>query len=171
MKNPELARTYRRIAAEGIDVFYKGAIAREMVDYVRAQGGLWSAEDLAAYEVVQRQPLHMRYRGYDVYGNPPPSSSITWMQILKILEAQDLRSLGHNSTAYIHLFTEAQKLAHADAYHNVSDPAFVQAPLAALLSDGYAEAQRRRGHRARQTARLWKARLHILSPPMRRATA
>ena len=144
MKNPELARTYRRIAAEGIDVFYKGAIAKEMVDYVRAQGGLWSEEDLASYQVVQRRPLHMTYRGYDVYGCPPPSSSITWMQILKMLEAQDLRSLGRNSTAYIHRFTEAQKLAHADAYHNVSAPAFVEAPLEALLSDAYAEVQRRR---------------------------
>ena len=144
MKNPELAETYRRVAAEGIDVFYKGAIAKEMVSYVREQGGLWSEEDLANYKVVQRQPLHMRYRGYDIYGMPPPSSSITWMQILKILEAQDLQSLGRNSTAYIHQFTEAQKLAHADAYRNVSDPAFVQAPLKALLSDAYAEVQRRR---------------------------
>ena len=99
-----------------------------MVDYVRAEGGLWSEEDLATYKVVQRKPLHMRYRSYDVYGTPPPSSSITWMQILKLLEVQDLRSLGHNSTAYIHQFTEAQKLAHADAYKYVSDPAFVEAP-------------------------------------------
>jgi gamma-glutamyltranspeptidase / glutathione hydrolase len=52
---------------------------------VRAEGGLWSEENLAAYKVVQRKPLHMRYRGYDVYGTPPPSSSITWMQPLKIL--------------------------------------------------------------------------------------
>jgi len=144
MKNPELARTYRRVAAEGIDVFYKGAIAREMVDYVRAQGGLWSEDDLASYEVIERRPLHMRYRGYDIYGCPPPSSSITWMQILKILEAQDLRSLGRNSSAYVHRFIEAQKLAHADAYQHVADPAFVEAPLAALLSDAYAEVQRRR---------------------------
>ena len=144
MSNPELAETYRRVAAEGIDVFYKGAIAKEMVEYVRAEGGLWIEEDLAAYKVVQRKPLHMRYRGYDVYGTPPPSSSITWMQTLKILEAQDLRSLEHNSTAYIHQFTEAQKLAHADAYKNVSDPAFVEAPLKDLLSDSYAKVQRRR---------------------------
>ncbi|HIL10091.1 MAG TPA: hypothetical protein EYG11_15430, partial [Candidatus Latescibacteria bacterium] len=141
MSNPELAATYRRVAAEGIDIFYKGAIAKEMVDYVRAEGGLWSEEDLATYKVVQRKPLHMRYRGYDVYGTPPPSSSITWMQILKLLEAQDLRSLGHNSTAYIHQFTEAQKLAHADAYKYVSDPAFVEAPLEAMLSDVYAAVQ------------------------------
>ncbi|MBW2618649.1 MAG: gamma-glutamyltransferase [Deltaproteobacteria bacterium] len=144
MKNPDLARTYRKIAGQGKDVFYKGEIAKEMVDYVQAQGGLWTMKDLADYEVQWKEPLHMTYKGYDVYGCPPPSSALTWMEILKILEGYDLQAMGYNSLEYIHTIVEAEKLAHADAYQFVADPDFVDVPAKELLSDNYAKAQRKR---------------------------
>jgi len=144
MKNPELAQTYRKIAEKGIDAFYKGEIAQEMVDYMQANGGLWTMKDLADYEVKWKEPLRVKYRGYDVYGVPPPSSSLTWMEILKILEGYDLKKMGHNSLDYVHHFVEAQRLAHADAYQFVADPDFVDVPMKELLSDNYAKAQRKR---------------------------
>ncbi len=144
MRNPALANTYRIIADRGIDAFYRGDIAREMVDYMQANGGLWTMEDLASYEPVWRDPVVTRYREYDVFGCPPPSSSITWMQTLKILEGYDLKAMGHNSREYIHHFLEAERLAHADGYQFVADPAFVESPLEAMLSDSYAKVQRRR---------------------------
>ena len=144
MKNPELAKTYRKLAVYGKDEFYKGEIAKEMVEYNRAHGGLWTMKDLADYEVQWKEPLHMKYRGYDVYGCPPPSSSMTWMEALKILEGYDLKKMGHNSLEYMHHIVEAQKLAHADGYQWAADPDFVDVPINELLSDNYAKAQRKR---------------------------
>lgn len=144
MKNPELARTYRRLAADGVDDFYRGAVASEMVAYMRENGGIWSKSDLADYEVKWRRPLQATYGELEIYGVPPSASSLTWMQILTILEEYDLQAMGHNSTAYVHHFLEAQKLAHADGYQYVADPDFVPSPTDLLLSEVYASVQRRR---------------------------
>ncbi len=144
MKNPNLARTYRIIAKEGKDAFYKGSIAKEMVDYMQANGGLWTMKDLADYEVQWKDPIHTTYRGMDVYGCPPPSSSLTWMEMLKIAEGYDLKSMGHNSAKYVHTITEVEKLAHSDSYQFVADPDFVDVPGKQLLSANYAKAQRKR---------------------------
>lgn len=84
IKNPELANTYRTIAKEGVDAFYKGSIAREMVNYVQKNNGLWTMEDLANYRTIWTEPLSMKYRNLTVYGAPPPSSAVTWMEMLKI---------------------------------------------------------------------------------------
>ena len=144
IKNPDLARTYRKLAVYGKDAFYKGEIAKEMVEYNRAQGGLWTMKDLADYQVQWKKPLHISYRGYDIYGCPPPSSAMTWMEVLKILEGYDLKKMGHNTVEYIHHIVEAEKLAHADAYQWAADPDFVDVPIKELLSDNYAKAQRMR---------------------------
>ncbi|UCF92057.1 MAG: gamma-glutamyltransferase [Desulfobacterales bacterium] len=144
IKNPDLARTYRRLAIYGRDEFYKGDIAREMVAYNQANGGLWTMKDLADYEVQWKKPIHTTYKGFDIYGCPPPSSAMTWMEALKTIEAYDLKQMGHNSTEYMHHIVEAFKLAHADGYQWATDPDFVEIPINELLSDNYAIAQRKR---------------------------
>lgn len=144
MKNPNLANTYRIIAKEGIDAFYKGSIAKKMVDYMQANGGLWTMKDLADYKVQWKVPLHAKYRDLDMYGTPPPSSSMTWMQMMKIAENFDFTSIESGSPEAIHLITEIDKLAHSDGYNFVADPDFVKIPTKELLSDNYAKAQSQR---------------------------
>lgn len=144
MKNPDLAKTLRTLAKEGPDAFYKGSIAKAMVDYHKANGGLWTMEDLANYRLMWLDPIHMTYRGLDVYGNQPPSSSITWMEALKIAEGYDFSKIEDNSAEYVHLMTEINRLAHADSYAFVADPKTMKVPVKELLSENYAAAQRMR---------------------------
>lgn len=144
MKNPNLAKTYRIVAKEGVKAFYTGSIAKKMVAYMQANGGLWTMKDLADYKVQWKTPLHTTYRGIDMYGTPPPSSSMTWMQMMKIAEKFDFSKLEHGSPDAIHLITEIDKLAHSDGYNFVADPDFVKIPTKELLSDNYAKAQSQR---------------------------
>lgn len=144
IKNPELANTYRTIAKEGVDAFYKGSIAREMVDYVQKNNGLWTMEDLANYRTIWTEPLSMKYRNLTVYGAPPPSSAVTWMEMLKIAEGFDWSKTPDNSAEYLHRMVEIARLAQADSYQYVSDPRFVTDRSKLLLSDNYAQAQRQR---------------------------
>lgn len=144
IKNPELAKTYRTIAKEGADAFYKGKIAKEMVDYVQKNGGLWTMQDLANYKTIWTEPLAMKYKDLTVYGAPPPSSAITWMQMLKIAEGYDWSKIQDNSLDYLHTMVEIVRVAHADSYQYVADPKFVQDRSKDLLSDNYAKAQRMR---------------------------
>lgn len=144
MKNPELAKTYRTLGKEGVKGFYTGPIAKEMVDYVRANGGYWSMKDLADYKVRWVTPLKMTYRDYEVYGVPPPASSMTWMQMLKLAEQFDLKKLGYNSPEYLHLITEIERIAHADSYEYGGDPMVDKAPGQDTLSDNYIKNQIKR---------------------------
>ena len=144
IRNPDLARTYRLVAKEGPDVFYKGSIAKEMVEYVRKNGGLWTMEDLANYRTVWTEPLAMKYRDFTVYGAPPPSSAVTWMEMLKIAEGYDWSKIQDSSLDYLHLMVEIVRLAHADSYQYVGDPKFVPNRSKDLLSESYAQAQRQR---------------------------
>jgi len=144
IKNPDLAKTYRKVAVNGLEEFYKGSIAKEMVDYMQANGGLWTMKDLADYKVQWKKPIQMTYKGHDIYGCPPPSSALTWMQTLKILEGYDLKKMGYQSVEYAHACIEAEKLTHADSYQFATDPDFVEIPTKELLSDNYAKAQRDR---------------------------
>ena len=132
LKNPAFAATLRRIAAEGADALYKGAIARDIVDTVRSAprhpGDLTEA-DLAAYRAKVRKPVCASYRVYRVCGMPPPSSGgITLLQILGLLEPYDMRSLGADSLLSVHLFSEAGRLAYADRDQYLADPDFVAPP-------------------------------------------
>lgn len=122
----------------GRDAFYKGEIAHTMVKFSETVGGLLSMEDFASYHSKLESPVKSSYRGIDVYGHQTWSQSATLLQTLNILEGCDLRGLGHNSPAYIHILTEALKLAMADRERYYGDPDFVQVPLEALLSKEYA---------------------------------
>jgi gamma-glutamyltranspeptidase/glutathione hydrolase len=141
-KNPDLARTYRRIAEGGRDVFYKGEIADEIDAFMRANGGYLRKEDLAAHKSTWVTPVSVNYRGYDVFELPPNGQGIAALQMLNILEGFDLRSMGHNSADALHVMIEAKKLAFEDRAKFYADPDFSDIPLAGLLSKEYAAERR-----------------------------
>lgn len=139
---PELARTLERIAANPED-FYKGAMARELAADMKRGGGLITAEDMAAYEVKERQPVRGTYRGYEIISAPPPSSGgVTLLETLNILEGYDVGRLGNRSADSIHLTTEAFRRAFYDRAEFLGDPDFSQLPIPQLIDKRYAAAWR-----------------------------
>ncbi len=142
-KNPNLANTLEAIGKGGRDAFYKGAIAHTIADYIKAQGGFLSYEDLATHKGQWVEPVSTNYRGYDVWELPPNGQGIAALQMLNILEGYDLKSYGFGSAEYIHLFVEAKKLAFADRAKFYADPDFVKAPVAKLISKEYATERRK----------------------------
>jgi len=142
-KNPNLAGTLEAIAKGGRDAFYKGAIARTIGAFFKANDGFLTAEDLAAHRGEWVEPVSTNYRGYDVWELPPNGQGIAALQILNILEGYDLKSLGYGSPEYVHLFVEAKKLAFEDRARFYADPAFSPAPVAWLISKDYAAERRK----------------------------
>jgi gamma-glutamyltranspeptidase / glutathione hydrolase len=139
---PELARTLERISAKPDD-FYHGAIARELAAAMRRGGGLITTEDLAHYEVKEREPIHGTYRGYEVISAPPPSSGGTVLvESLNILEGYDLAKLGDRSAESVHFTTEAFRRAFFDRAEFLGDPDFGKIPVAQLIDKKYAAAWR-----------------------------
>jgi len=142
-RNPRLADTYERLAAEGRDAFYKGDIAREIDAYMTEQGGFLRYEDLAAHHSEWVTPASTSYRGYDVYELPPNGQGAVALQMLNILEAYDLRAMGFGSTDYIHTLVEAKKLSYEDRAKYYADMEFYNAPLDRLISKEYAMERRK----------------------------
>ena len=141
-QQPELARTLERIAAKPDD-FYKGAMAREFAADMQSHGGLITAEDLADYEVKERQPIRGTYRGYEVISAPPPSSGgVTMVEALNILEGYYLGRMGNRSADAIHVTAEAFRRAFYDRAEFLGDPDFSQLPVAQLIDKKYAAAWR-----------------------------
>lgn len=137
-----LAATLERISLNPND-FYKGAMARELAAEIKRGGGLITAEDLAEYEVKERQPIRGSYRGYEIISAPPPSSGgITMLEALNILEGYDLGKLGNRSADSIHLTVEAFRRAFFDRAELLGDPDFSQVPVPQLIDKKYAEAWR-----------------------------
>lgn len=141
-KNPDLANTYEKIAGGGRDAFYKGEIARTIDRYMKEHGGFLSYDDLAAHTSTWVDPVSINYRGYEVWELPPNGQGTAALQILNILEGFDIASLGFGSPEYLHLLTEAKKLAYEDRAKFYADPAFNDIPLEELLSDAYAAKRR-----------------------------
>ena len=139
----DLARTLKRVAQKGADDFYEGEIARSIADFYAQNHGLLSKIDLAAYQPRWVQPISTTYRGYTFYTQPPNSSGIAVLEQLNLLEAFDLRALGHNTPEYLHIVGEVMRLAVADRNAYVGDPDFVHLPVEKLLSKDYAAARRR----------------------------
>jgi gamma-glutamyltranspeptidase/glutathione hydrolase len=138
-----LGNTLRRIAAQGRNGFYEGPVAENMIRFLARHGGIMEAADLAEYDAEAAKPLHVRYRGYDVYGVGLPTQSPVMLEALKILEGFDLKSMGHNSADYIHHVVEALKLSFADRDAYIGDPRFVKdVPIETLLSDQHAQSRR-----------------------------
>lgn len=149
LRNPDYARTLERIAADGADVFYTGALAERMVADLQAQGALITAEDLARYAVRCNAPIEGRYRDRRITTNQPPGGGAMLVEMLNILEQFDLPGLGHNSPDYIRTVCEAMKQATRDKDLCIGDPAFVDVPLERILSKTYAAevaARIRAGH-------------------------
>jgi gamma-glutamyltranspeptidase/glutathione hydrolase len=125
------------------EAFYSAEIAQTIVKFSEQVGGLLTLEDFTSYHSKLEAPVKVTYRGIDVYGHQTWSQSAALLQALNILEGFDLRRLGHNSPAYIHVLTEALKLAMGDRERYYGDPDFVQVPLEALLSKDYAAERRK----------------------------
>ncbi len=141
-KNPALGNTLETLANKGLSEFYTGDIARITADFIQAQGGFLSYDDLASYRPEWVQPISTDYRGYEVWELPPNTQGLATLQILNILEGFNLAELGLYSTEYIHLFIEAKKLAFADRAKFYADPRFAKLPIETLLSKDYATKRR-----------------------------
>lgn len=126
---PDLAKTLRAIADDGPDAFYKGAIADQLVAEMKSGGGLITKDDLANYQAREREPIHGTYRGYDVYGAPPPSSGgVCLVQMLNVLENFDLKANDRYSTKTLHLLAETMRRAYRDRAQYLGDPDFAKIP-------------------------------------------
>jgi gamma-glutamyltranspeptidase/glutathione hydrolase len=137
-KNPNLARTLECISKEGRDAFYKGSIARVIGDFMEANGGFLSYQDLASHQSSWVKPVSVNYRGYDVWELPPNGQGIAALQILNILGLHDVAAMGFGTSAYIHLFLEAKKLVYEDRAKFYADPAYMDVSVERLLSSEYA---------------------------------
>lgn len=138
-RNQDLAHTYKKLASDGRDAFYKGDIARTIGDFVEEHGGFLSYEDMAAHESEWVDPVSTNYRGYDLWELPPNTQGIAALQILNILEHFDIAKMGFDSPEYIHHFVEAKKLAFEDRAKFYSDTAFNDIPVDWLISKEYAQ--------------------------------
>jgi gamma-glutamyltranspeptidase/glutathione hydrolase len=141
-RQPDLARTLERISSDPDD-FYHGALARELAAAIEKGGGLITTEDLAHYEIKEREPVRGTYRGYEVISAPPPSSGGTVLvESLNILEGYDLAKLENRSAQSIHFTVEAFRRAFFDRAEFLGDPDFSKIPVAQLLDKKYAAAWR-----------------------------
>ncbi len=137
--NPDLARSLRRIAEAGAELFYRGEIAREIAADMEHNGGLLTLEDLENYRTEHTEPLWGEYRGYRIATNRPPGGGVMLIEMLQMLEYFDLAALGHNTPEYIRMLCEVMKRATCDKDRFVGDPAFVDVPLDRLVDKAYAK--------------------------------
>lgn len=140
-KNPDLAHTLTLIAKGGRDVFYKGTIAHSIDAYFKRVGGDLRYADFAKHHGDWVQPLSVNYRGYDVYELPPNGQGGAVLEMLQILKHYDLKKMGVGSADALTAMIEAKRLAYEDLAKYYADPAFVNVPMKALLSDKYAESR------------------------------
>ena len=142
-KNPDLANTLRVIAKDGRKGFYEGKIANTIANFIQDQGGFLSYNDLKNHQSEWIDPVSTNYRGYDIWELPPNGQGIAALQILNLLEAYDIRSMGFGSAEYIHHFVEAKKIAFADRAKYYADMDFNKVPVKYLISKEYADIRRK----------------------------
>ena len=146
-RNADLAWTYGQIAANGVDAFYRGDVARRVVDGLQRRGSKMAAADLSDFRAQWAELISTTYRGWQVYELPPNGAGIAALMMLNIMESARPDGFGaaeHNSAESLHLMIEAKKLAYADMQRHVADPAFSAAPVSAMLSKEYARERARR---------------------------
>ena len=141
-KNPGLANTYRLLATKGRDEFYKGTIAKTIVEFIKSQGGFLELSDFSAHQADWVDPVSTSYRGYDVWELPPNGQGISVLQMLNILEGYDIKKFGFGSPEHVHYFVEAKKLAYEDRAKYYADPQFSKVPVKQLISKEYAKKRR-----------------------------
>jgi gamma-glutamyltranspeptidase/glutathione hydrolase len=142
-RNPLLANTLEKIQKGGRYEFYRGSIAREIAAFMKKQGGFLSYDDLYRHHSEWVEPISITYRGYEVWELPPNGQGIAALQMLNILEGFDIAAMGFGSAEYIHVFTEAKKLAFEDRAKYYADPFFFKTPVTQLLSKKYAADRRK----------------------------
>jgi len=142
-KNPRLATTLDKIAKGGRNEFYRGSIAKAIAAFMKSQGGFLTYDDMARHNSEWIEPVSSSYRGYDVWELPPNGQGIATLQILNILEGFDIEEMGFGSAEYMHLFTEAKKLAFEDRAKFYADPRFSAIPVPQLISKKYAVERRK----------------------------
>ena len=138
----ELGRSLRLIAEQGRDVFYKGEIGHALADFIAAEGGLLTREDLAAHHGRWVEPLSISYRGYQIYEMPPPTQGVTALQALKLMEGFKLRE-SPTEAETVHLMVEAKKVAFADRNALIGDPEYMTVDPRSLIDDRYIAERRR----------------------------
>ena len=145
LRQPDYAGTLRLIAERGAAALYAGPLGAALTSDLARRGGLITQADLDGYQPIVREPIRGSYRGFEIIGPPPPSSSgVHIVQMLNILEGFDLAAMGFGSTEAVHLIAEALKIAFADRAAATADPAFVTVPVERLTAKSYA-AERRAG--------------------------
>ncbi len=149
--NRDLAALIERLGDDPAANFYRGPVAQTIAAYVKQRGGIVTAADLAAYQPVWRDPIHLAYRNYDVYTMPPPSSGGVVLEILGMLSSEDFAGLGVDSPPYLARLIEVMRQGFIDRAQ-YADPAFVKVPIAELLSAGH-------------IAQALDSALHHASPP------
>jgi gamma-glutamyltranspeptidase/glutathione hydrolase len=137
LRQKELGATLRKLVDQGADYFYRGEFAERLDQFMDAEGGLMSRADLAGFQPEWQSPIDVSCHGVQVATCPPNNEGFQMLQTLKLLERHDLARMGHNSADYIHLLSEAVKLAVADRIRWAGDPRFQPVPLETLLSDRY----------------------------------
>lgn len=133
-KNPALGESLRQIAAHGRDAFYNGTMTKDMVKFLRAQGGAHTEEDFAEFQPEWVDPISTTYRGWTVYELPPNGQGIAALSMLNIMEQFPMAKYGQNSADALHVMIEAKKLAYADMYRYVGDPRFTPIPVKQMAS-------------------------------------
>lgn len=141
-KNPDLAKTYDMIAKGGRKAFYEGDIARTIDKYMKENDGFLSYQDMKNHTSEWIDPVSTNYRGYDVWELPPNGQGIAALQMLNIMEDFDIREMGFGSKEYLHVLTEAKKLAYEDRAKFYADAAFNDIPVDWLISKDYADERR-----------------------------
>jgi len=137
-KNPELAWTYRQIAMQGRDAFYKGEVSKKILATFAAHGGVMKEPDLAEYTAEWVEPISTTYRGWTVFELPPNGQGIAALEMLNIMERFPLAEMGHNSVKALHHMIEAKKIAYADMIRYDADPRFAKIPVTGLKSKEFA---------------------------------
>jgi gamma-glutamyltranspeptidase / glutathione hydrolase len=155
-RNPQLANTLDKIVKGGRNEFYRGSIARDIAAFMKSQGGFLTYDDLSRHHSEWVEPVSTNYRGYDVWELPPNGQGIAVLQMLNILEGFDIASMGFGSAQYMHIFTEAKKLAFEDRAKYYTDPVFTKVPVSQLISKKYA-AERRKLIDPQKAAKIYDA--------------
>jgi gamma-glutamyltranspeptidase / glutathione hydrolase len=155
-KNPLLANTLDKIVKGGRNEFYRGSIARDIDAFMKKQGGFLTFDDLSRHHSEWVEPVNTSYRGYEVWELPPNGQGIAALEMLNILEGYDIASMGFGSADYIHVFTEAKKLAFEDRAKYYTDPLFSKIPVSQLISKKYA-AERRKLIDRQKAAKIYSA--------------
>ena len=136
-RNPDLARTYRLIAKKGRDAYYKGEIAKKIVEYSKRVGGYFSLSDLSEFRSEWVEPMGVEFMGHKLWELPPNGQGLAALQILKMLNGLDLKKMGHNTAEYLHALIEMKKIVYEDRAKFYADPAFSRIDYEAFLTDKY----------------------------------